>query len=586
MKLRAKLTFGVGFLFFMILLLAIVSGYYVYRLKKDTNNILVDNYNTLHYSRNMLSALEDFRTNGKSVQLFEHNLVLQKRNVTERGERAVTERVNRHFLSLKREMKNATVVADLRKDIFQLMYLNMQAIEYKNNIANTTAEKAILAISVVGAICFMIAFVLLVNLPLAIAGPIVQLTDSIKQIAAGNYKMRLHFKREDELGAVAKSFNTMAQKLEEYTESKLGKILQHKKRIEALIDNMHDAVIGVDEEKRVLFANEPACLISGLKFAEFEGKNLEEIASFNDLIRNLLNKISSLHQESGHLGLVQVFAFEKENYFELEVIDINVVPIGEEISQFIGQFILLKNVTSFKERDVAKTNFIGTVSHELKTPIASIRMGIQLLENKRVGDLNAEQKDLLEGIADDTARLLKITGELLDIAQVESGAIQMKLTPAFIGPIVDYSLLANRSMVEQKQIRIDVELEKDLPLVFIDTEKAAWVLTNLLSNAIRYSDEGGVIGISAKRMGARVLLLVEDHGQGIPAQYLTKIFDRYFRVPGSTKEGTGLGLSISKEFIESMGGEIDVRSVFGSGSTFFVYLPIDRPRPLAYNPPS
>lgn len=578
MKLRAQLTFGVGFLFFMILLLAIVSGYYVYRLKKDTNNILVDNYNTLHYSRNMLSALEDFRTNGKSVQLFEHNLMLQKRNVTERGERAVTERVNRHFLSLKREMKNATVVADLRKDIFQLMYLNMQAIEYKNNIANTTAEKAILAISVVGAICFMIAFVLLVNLPLAIAGPIIQLTDSIKQIAAGNYKMRLHFKREDEFGAVAKSFNTMAQKLEEYTESKLGKILQHKKRIEALIDNMHDAVIGVDEEKKVLFANEPACLISGLKLAEFEGKNLEEIASFNDLIKNLLNKISSLH---GHLGLVQVFASGKENYFELEVIDINVIPTGEESSQFIGQFILLKNVTSFKERDVAKTNFIGTVSHELKTPIASIRMGIQLLENKRVGDLNAKQKDLLEGIADDTARLLKITGELLDIAQVESGTIQMKLTPASIGPIVDYALLANRSMVEQKQIRIDVELEKDLPMVFIDTEKTAWVLINLLSNAIRYSDEGGVIGISVKKMGTRVLLLVEDHGQGIPTQYLTKIFDRYFRVPGSTKEGRGLGLSISKEFIESMGGEIDVQSVLGSGSTFFVYLPIAPPRPSA-----
>jgi len=304
---------------------------------------------------------------------------------------------------------------------------------------------------------------------------------------------------------------------------------------------------------------------------------LEEIGSFNDLIRNLLNKISSLHQESGHLGLVQVFASGKENYFELEVIDINVVPTGEESSQFIGQFILLKNVTSFKERDVAKTNFIGTVSHELKTPIASIRMGIQLLENKRVGDLNEEQKDLLEGIADDTARLLKITGELLDIAQVESGTIQMKLAPASIGPIVDYALLANRSMVEQKQIRIDVQLEKDLPMVFIDTEKAAWVLTNLLSNAIRYSDEGRVIGISAKRKGARILLLVEDHGQGIPAQYLTKIFDRYFRVPGSTKEGTGLGLSISKEFIESMGGEIDVQSVFGTGSTFFVYLPIARP---------
>ncbi|GAA0884666.1 ATP-binding protein [Sphingobacterium siyangense subsp. cladoniae] len=574
MKLKAKLTFGVGFLFFMILLLAIVSGYYVYRLKKDTNNILVDNYNTLHYSRNMLLALEDLHTNGKSIALFEHNLSLQKRNVTEPGERAVTERVDHHFLSLAKQLKDSTIAADLHKDIFKLMYLNMQAIENKNNIANATAEKAILAISIVGAICFMIAFVLLVNLPLAIAGPIVQLTDSIKQIAAGNYRRRLHFKRKDEFGEVAQSFNTMAQKLEEYTESKLGKILQHKKRIEALIDNMHDAVIGIDEEKRVLFANEPACLLSGLKHAEFEGQKLVEIASSNDLIRKLLDRINALNQQSEHLGLVQIFAYGKDNYFELEVIDINVVPTGEESSQFIGQFILLRNVTSFKERDVAKTNFIGTVSHELKTPIASIRMGIQLLENQRIGELNEEQKDLLEGIADDTERLLKITGELLDIAQVESGTIQMKLNPATIGPIIDYALLANRSMLDQKKIQLQVELEEELPMVFIDNEKTAWVLTNLLSNAIRYSDEGGAICLAVKRMGARVLLRVEDQGQGIPVQYLAKIFDRYFRVPGGTKEGTGLGLSISKEFIESMGGEIDVQSVFGTGSAFFVYLPI------------
>ncbi|MGE8423070.1 MAG: sensor histidine kinase, partial [Sphingobacterium siyangense] len=299
-----------------------------------------------------------------------------------------------------------------------------------------------------------------------------------------------------------------------------------------------------------------------------------EIASSNDLIRKLLDRINALNQQSEHLGLVQIFAYGKDNYFELEVIDINVVPTGEESSQFIGQFILLKNVTSFKERDVAKTNFIGTVSHELKTPIASIRMGIQLLENKRIGELNEEQKDLLEGIADDTERLLKITGELLDIAQVESGTIQMKLNPATIGPIIDYALLANRSMLDQKKIQLQVELEEELPMVFIDNEKTAWVLTNLLSNAIRYSDEGGAICLAVKRMGARVLLRVEDQGQGIPVQYLAKIFDRYFRVPGGTKEGTGLGLSISKEFIESMGGEIDVQSVFGTGSAFFVYLPI------------
>ena len=253
MKIKAKLTFGVGLLFILIFALAAISGWYIHQLKRDTNNILVANYNTLQYSRNMLLAIEEMNTDSTAIVDFQKNLELQQKNVTEIGEIEATNQINKHFSSLKIEPKNTALTSSIRKDITEIMRLNMEAINQKSMIADETAQKAILMISVTGTLCFSIAFILLVNLPSNIANPIKELTESIKEIASQNYKKRVHFTSHNEFGELAKSFNTMAEKIEEYSESKLDKIIKGKKRIETLIDNLHDPVIGIDENKKVLF---------------------------------------------------------------------------------------------------------------------------------------------------------------------------------------------------------------------------------------------------------------------------------------------------------------------------------------------
>lgn len=267
---------------------------------------------------------------------------------------------------------------------------------------------------------------------------------------------------------------------------------------------------------------------------------------------------------------MKIYADGKESYFEKEVVDINIVPTGEEDSEFIGQAILLRNITPFKEQDLAKTNFMGTVSHEFKTPISSIQMGLQLLENQLVGNLNEDQKELVRGIKEDTVRLLKITGELLNITQVESGSIQINLQPSEVNPIIDYAVSANKSAADHKNIHI--ETDNAISVIAADSEKTAWVLTNLISNAIRYSYENSTIYIKTEEENNQIKFSVTDTGQGVQPQYLTKIFERYFRIPGTKKEGTGLGLSISKEFIEAQGGKIWVGSEYGAGSTFYFTL--------------
>ncbi|RYD99516.1 MAG: HAMP domain-containing protein [Sphingobacteriales bacterium] len=568
MKIKTKLISGVGLLFAFIILLAAMSIFYVNALKRDTNNILVANYNTLEYSRNMLLALEKIPADVNALSDFEKNLSRQKVNVTEIGEQEATAEIINHFNRLKLNTADALLASAIRKDITELMRLNMEAIERKSSIAAATADNAIFWIPTAGAVCCIVAFILLVNLPGNIANPIKELTSSIKQIAAQNYKERVHFESHSEFGELAKSFNTMAEKLEEYSESKLDKILKGKKRIETLINNMHDPVIGIDEGKKVLFANNEALKISALKSTEFIGRQIQDIAVNNDLVRDLIKDLINPPLKEVVGEPVKIFADGKESYFEKEIIDINILPTGEQQAQLIGHVIMLRNITPFKELDLAKTNFIGTVSHEFKTPIAAIKMSLQLLENEQIGALNTEQQQLLESINEDTGRLLKITGELLNLAQVESGNIQLSVKATEAKQMVQYAIAATKTQAAQKNIEIQAAYADNLPEVQADSEKTTWVLINLITNAIRYSYENAVISLKVFREQDKVRFLVKDTGTGIDEKYKQKVFDRYFRIPGTQKEGTGLGLAISKEFIEAQGGSINVASELGAGSSF------------------
>ena len=573
MKIKAKLLAGIGLLFAMIVLLTALSTIYINKLSSDTKNILVANYSTLDYLRKMQIGLDNNLSDTENLSLFESNLLLQQKNITEVGEKGLTDSLTKSFNELKQNLSDTQLIHKIRRNISDIMLLNMQAIRRKSNIAQKTADASLLWITLAGAICFLIAFVMFANLPGNIANPIKELTASIKQVAAENYSERVHFEKHNEFGELASSFNTMAEKLEEYKASSLDKLMIEKTRIETLINNMNDPVIGLDENKNILFMNNVALNIAGLKSENVIGKPVQDIAIKNDLVRMLVSDLFIKETERQAKSLpVKIYADNKESYFEKDIIPIKITPTGEKEEKQIGNVIVLQNITPYKELDFAKTNFIATVSHELKTPISSIKMSLHLLENDQIGELNTEQQSLVASIKEDAGRLLKITGELLNMTQIESGSIQVKIVPSDVKDILDYAVNATKAAAEQKQIRLEIQADENFPKVLADHEKTSWVLTNLLSNAIRYSYDNSVIYLRITAENDKIKFTVMDKGQGIAPQYLDKIFDRYFRIPGSKKEGTGLGLSISKDFIEAQGGEISVTSDFGAGSTFSFVL--------------
>lgn len=575
MKIKTKLTFGVGLLFCLIILLAGISTWYINDLRRDTKNILTTNYNTLEYSRNMLFALDEMNTDGEAISVFEANLIKQLKNETEIGESDVTLQISNLFSDLKRNTGSDSLKVLIQNDIDILMKLNMNAIVQKSRIANNAAENAIVWIIVTGALCFLIAFVLLIKLPGSIVNPILQLTESIKQIANQNYGQRIDLERHDEYRDLARSFNVMAEKLEEYSNSKLEKILKEKKRVETLINKMHDPVIGLNENKIIIFINDEALKITGLSRSEVLNKPVQDIAVTNDLMRALIVDLINPSIKKDEAPL-KIFSDDKESYFEKEIINIEINKTGENVTELIGYVILLKNITIFKELDSAKTNFIATISHELKTPISSIKMSTQLLEHSETGSLNDEQRQLIEGIKEDSARLLQITGELLNMSQVETGNIQLNIQSTDPGIIVRYAIDTTKLQAEQKKIKLQMDVEPDIPNIVADVEKTAWVLINFLTNAIRYSIEDSEIIVSLRKGDKGALFSVKDFGKGIDSRYKKKIFERYFQIPGSLKSGSGLGLAISKEFIETQGGTIGVESEPGMGSTFFFIVPYSK----------
>ncbi|MDN5289133.1 MAG: hypothetical protein JWR38_5407 [Mucilaginibacter sp.] len=562
MTIKNKLRTGIGFLFILALICCGLSVYFLNRLSADAGMILKDNYKTLQYGQKILSAMDanSGPLNKAQLQTIDVNLNLQQHNVTEPGEGKLTDSLTTLYNKIKLSNNDAVQLAPLRiqarQVVYGIMQLNMSAIAHKNDIAKGTANRATVLVAFCAAFLFLVAFSFAVNFPGYIANPLKELTGRIKEVSNRNYHQQIDFKSDDEFGELGQAFNTMTRKLDEFENSNLASILFEKKRIETIINTMHDAIIGLDEKLIIIFANEVACSLIGLSAEQLNGRYAPDVALENDLLRNLL---------VNDQARLKIFADNRESFYSRESLSVNTK------GKVIGKVIILKNITEYQQLDEAKTNFIATISHELKTPISSIKMSLKLLEDARIGEVNTEQRQLLENIDDDARRLLQITGELLDMAQVETGKLQLNFGSTHPKNIVDYAVRAIKFIADQKQVTIDVKCDENLPDVHADLDKTTWVLINLLSNAIKYSHEKSVVELVVKKHHSdEIEFSVKDHGKGIEEQYLSRLFDRYFKVPNATGEqaGTGLGLAIAKDFIEAQSGKIMVDSEIGAGSRF------------------
>lgn len=560
LSVKKKIWLGTFFLFMLLLITGGVGIYFMAKLKKEGKNVLQDNYKSLSYCHTMQQQLNNMEGNYiQSLKKFEDALKQQENNVTEQGEDKATNDLRSYFNRLKSGDTIRQNMQAVEKQIQSILSLNMKAILRKSAMAEKTAEDALSIIISLESFVFLIAFSFMINFPSIVTNPINRLIDAIKEIANKNYKHRIHIDNKDEFGKLADAFNDMAARLEYFESSSLNKLMFEKNRAEAVINSLKDASIGIDKNNMVLFANHQALQLLGLKTEDIVGKSVNEISHRNDLFHFLIDNETS--------APFKVVVDNRENFFAKEVID---VTQGETKNKVI----VLKNITSFKELDVAKTNFIATISHELKTPLASSDFSLKLLEDERVSKLSPGQKELIENLKSDNKRMLKILSELLNMSQVEAGRIQLNIKNVNPEEIIDNAIQAVAGGAKEKEIMIKDISAKNLPFIQADADKTTWVLNNFLTNAIKYSFDKSLIEVSAVQENEGMVFSVKDHGPGIDKEYLPRLFERYFQVPGSKEKGTGLGLAISKDFIEAQGGKIWVESEIAKGSVFYFSLPL------------
>jgi signal transduction histidine kinase len=611
MNIKTKATLGIYTLVAIILSLGTLGSVFLYNLTKTSGQIIQDNFKSIEYSRDMLSALDEIHQTyvlqvfihrdsnvsiapldqlyGNYTNLFLTTLKKEEANLTETGEKESAILLRNYFKSYLLGISNVKSFLsgnarlqlpeytiqynNIRNAIINIQNLNMDAMTRKNTIAKVSSEKTMLYMAILVCLSLFITLPILINFPGYIANPIIEIKEKMKEIANRNYDQKLIVRSKDEMGEMAIEFNKMTDKLQEYQRSNYSELLTEKARVDSIVKNLNEGILLLDEHLNIKIINPIASNLLGMEAIEALEKYAPDLALKNDLLRELIKDVTDVMPISDKP--LRITISNEENFFHKKIYKVTKINPETAEQETAGFIISLNNITEFKKLDLAKTNFIAIISHELKTPISSIRLSLKLLDNSQVGDLNAEQKELIQAVREETDRMSRITGELLDISQVETGNIKLHLDNVSPMDVVDYSVNVLKTHLNEKKIQLIQEIPPALGMIKADFEKTVWVMTNLIANAIRYSSQNGKIIINLKQDGSEIQFSVQDYGQGIDAKNKERIFKRFVQLDNNpNKEGVGLGLAISKEFIIEQGGIIWVDSEIGVGSTFIFRLPL------------
>jgi signal transduction histidine kinase len=589
----------IGLLPLLVLVLAI--GCYAialfFRLGGAIDTILRENYASVVACENMKESAERMdsalfftlagqwdlsrKMYDENLPIFEHNLDAELHNITIEGEGALASKVRDLHQQYVRKVASFLATSDL--DQRRAMYFSQmlplftdikntaQAILDLNQNNMTRADHDARQLSVTSDRYMLIAMTLgllgalyFVHLLLrSILSPIQSLTAFARELGDGNLDQVVPVLSGDELGHLADAFNKMASKLRAYRQITSDEILQARQMTEITFSAFPDPIIAFDSHGDVNFKNPAA------------EKLLQKLRLDDQLPEQLTEQVDSV-LKGGDDYIPVSFANsiclrpdDKETFFLPRVIGIR----GDKGAIFGGAAIL-QNVTRLRLVDELKTNLVSTVSHELKTPLTSVRMALHLLLEETIGELTAKQSELVIAARDDAERLLAMINDLLDLARLESGNAYMILEPRTVGDLVNSAIAANKDVAAHNRVRLVPVVSGDnLPMVAVEWQQVSHVFTNLIANAVRYSPPGEEVVVKAVREDGGIRFSVADKGPGIAPKYQPYLFEKFYRVPGAERTGAGLGLSIAREIVRAHHGSIGVKSTPGKGSEFYFDIP-------------
>jgi len=396
----------------------------------------------------------------------------------------------------------------------------------------------------------------------SILRPIQSLTQASRELGEGNLGQLVPVLSRDELGDLAVAFNKMAAQLQEYRQSTTDEIVRLHRTMETTLASFPDPIFVLNKDGRIDLKNPAAA-------------DLATNLHLNDHLPERLAAIAEKALQTGENFLPH--SFDEVVSFRFNGVEKFLLPrvlvMRTKDDALFGVAVVLYDVTRFRLLDAVKTNLVATVSHELKSPLTSVRMVLYILLEEAVGGLTPKQRELLLTARSDADRLLRILNDLLDLTRLEEGNAGLHKEPIATADLVQSVIKEMKEQATAKRLKLNCVVEPQLPPVSVDRQRINHVFTNLITNAIKHSPAGGEIVLrAAPAEDHHVQFSITDQGAGIPEEYHSRIFERFFRVPGQSKSGAGLGLSIAREITLAHGGRIGVKSAVGQGSTFYVVL--------------
>jgi signal transduction histidine kinase len=609
MTLRARIFLTLVPLLALLAIIGIAGALLLYWLGGRIDAILRENYRSVIYMERLNEALEridssfQFALAGREDSAkrqfddnwpaYRENLQGERENITLPGEQELVDRLvtlteryqARGTAFYKRPARDPEREQDyfgtgglldtfkeIKQVAGQILNINQKNMEEESDAARQAALTSLTWFG--GGLVFAaaLALVLAWRTDRSILQPIRAVTDSALGISAGNLNQVVPVLSGDELGQLAEAFNRMAHHLRDYRQSHSAQLLRAQRTSQATIDSFPDPVLVVDAEGLVEMANPAAQRLLGVvprkpdQAAGIPWQPVEPLRGpLTDALQGRQNYLPEGFDRAVSLGVDG----RSGSYLP------RILTIHDPYGNALGAAVLLQDVTRFRLLDQFKTDLVATVSHELKTPLTSLRLDLHLALEEAVGPLTPKQLELLLDARDNSERLLAIVNNLLDLARLQQRQGQVDLRPEPPDELLQAVADAVRPRIEDKGLELVVDVPHDLPAVPADAPRLRHALDNLLDNAVTYTDRGGRITLAAALVGDQLVFSVADTGQGIPPEHLGHVFERFFRVPGQSRGGgTGLGLAIAREIVVAHGGTISCDSHAGAGTVFRITLPV------------
>ncbi len=627
MTFRRRILVAMVPLFLLLIVLGATGTLLIYHLGRQVDDILHENYDSVEYMRDLNEALEridssfQFALAGREQQSFKQyqdnwsrkkgysdSLRKETNNVTLPGEKELVNRLTDLSQSYRKlgdaffktpaaqrdalyfgksgdqtttndQSKNTDQVQDgllftfrqIKDASGDILHLNEQNMFDVDDATKKLARRSLIWYSAGLACGIVLAVFLMVSTIGTIVAPVRAVTESATAIGAGNLDQVVPVTSDDELGCLADAFNTMARQLREFRQTHKAQLIRAQRTSQATIDSFPEPVLVVDWERRVEMANPAARRLFGLPLPE-NGNSPAPVWEPPEALRGPLTAALKEQREYVPEGFDKVVVLQQGEQSQSYLP--RVLPIRDASSATLGAAVLLENVTRFRLLDEVKTNMVATVSHELKTPLTSIRLVLHLLVEEQAGPLAPKQLELLIDARDNAERLLAVINNLLDLARLERGGSQLRLEPESPVDLLRAAYEEYLPRARDRGVELVLEESGYLEKLPLDKERMEHALANLLDNALAHTPQGGRITLSAEAASDGVVLSVTDTGSGISAEYLPHIFERHFRVPGDASPGgSGLGLAIVREIVAAHRGSVECRSNPGKRTVFRMLLP-------------